>query len=299
MDHSEFSFSSGCAVSIDLLIAAEMYDALANQDHENSNFFVLNSGKWAKYDYRASWTAISMVTVKPASGDRIIVAISPHGRYWEAITRTVQEFDGEIDKASFPLRALTSIDECIYACGMARAVLRRRSVDDWEEIGPGTTADDDGLVVGFEGMDGFSSDEMYAVGWRGEIWKYSGGIWSQLDSPVTANLNAVCCAADNTVYIVGDEGCMLRGRGDVWEVLDLERFDNLMDVAFFDGSVYVTTSFNIFKLQDDTLIPEDAFLNPDDRPRTCLHLLRSDDGLVSMGTKDLFRLVTGRWERIV
>jgi len=211
----------------------------------------------------------------------------------------VQEFDGTIKQASFPLRSMTSIDECIYVCGMGRSVLRRKGVGDWEEIGPGTTADDDGLVVGFEDIDGFSSDEMYAVGWRGEIWKYAGGTWSQLDSPISKNLNAVCCAGDGTVYIIGDGGCMLRGQDDVWEVLDLGRFENLMDVAFFDDSVYVITDFQILKMQDNTLIVEDAYSDLKDRPSTCLHLLRSVDGLVAMGTKDIFRLVASTWERVV
>jgi len=298
MVQSGFSFLSGCAGFVDLVYTAQMFDALAEQDIENSNFIGLDGRNWGKYNFRAPWSAISMATIKPSDGDRLVVAISPHGRYWEVNTRTVQEFDGEIDKASFPLRSLSSVDECIYASGMGRSVLRRRNVGTWEEIGPGTTTNDDGLVVGFEDIDGFSADELYAVGWRGEIWKCAGGAWSQLDSPVSVNLNAVCCAGNDTVYIVGDEGCMLKGRGDMWEVLDTGRFENLMDVAYFDGSVYVTTDFHILKLQDNTLIPEDSFANPNDRPITCLHLLRAADGLLSMGSKDLFRLTDGKWDRV-
>jgi len=299
MEHSKFSFLSGCAGFVDFVFAAEMFDALAGQDQENSIFFVLDGSDWSKYAFRAPWTAISMVTFKPSGGDRMVVAVSSSGDYWELNPRSLQELTGSIKQAVFPLRKLAIVSKDIYACAMGRSVLRRKSVGDWEEIGPGTKADDDGLVVGFEDVDGFSGDEIYAVGWRGEIWEFVGGMWSLLDSPVSANLNAVCCADDDTVYIVGDDGCMLRGRGDIWEALSTERHENLMDVAYFDGSVYVTTDFHILKLQDDALIPEDAFADPNDRPATCLHLLRSADGLVSMGAKDLFRLVAGTWERVV
>jgi len=42
-----------------------------------------------------------------------------------------------------------------------------------------------------------------------------------------------------------------------------------------------------------------AHADEDDVPATCLHLLTAEDGLVSMGTKDLFRLHGGTWERLV
>jgi hypothetical protein len=72
-----------------------------------------------------------------------------------------------------------------------------------------------------------------------------------------------------------------------------------MDVAYFAGRVYVATDFEILRLDEDTLIAEDAFGDSDDLPETCLHLLPAADGLMSMGTRDLFRLHDGVWERLV
>lgn len=182
---------------------------------------------------------------------------------------------------------------------MARSVLKRTGPGAWDEIGPGTTKDDDKLVVGFEDLDGFGADDLYVVGWRGEVWQRRKGKWRRLDSPVSANLNAVCCAADGKVYVVGDGGVMLRGRNNRWEVLDTGLSANLTDVACFAGTVYVVTDFQILKLVDDALEPEDAFADPDDLPATCLHLLACADGLFAMGAKDLFRLHGGTWERLV
>lgn len=299
MDHSKFSFLCGCAGFVDLVYAAETFNALAKKDYEHANFFVLDGKEWSKFDFRAPWTAISMATFKPPKGDRIVVAISAQGGYWEVNTRTVEESSGVISQAVFPLRRLATINGKIYACGMGRSVLRRKNPGKWNEIGPGTSPKEEGLVVGFEDIGGFSAKEIYAVGWRGEIWNYNGRTWRQLDTPSSTNLNAMCCAADGQVYVVGDKGTMLRGRGDTWETLKLDRHENLMDVASFGNSVYVVSDFEILKLQGDTLIKEEAFSKPKDRPATCLHLLECDDGLISMGPKDVFRLQEGTWERIV
>jgi hypothetical protein len=182
---------------------------------------------------------------------------------------------------------------------MGRSVLRRKNAGIWNEIGPGTSQDDDGLVVGFEDIAGFSRDEIYAVGWRGEIWQLKKRAWRRLDSPVSANLNAVCCAVDGRVYIAGDDGTMLRGRDDLWEVLETGRTDNLMDVASQDGTIYVSTDFEILKLDNESLVAEDAFADAADLPGTCLHLLPGEGVLISMGPKDLFRLYGGVWERLV
>lgn len=299
MNHDESTFLCGCAVSFEVIFFAKEFDELVEQDVENSSFFMMMRDIWNKYEFDGGWSVISMASVKPAGGDRTVVAVSPRGAYWEVNPANLNEVSGEIAEAKDTLRVLATVDNVIYACGMGRTVLRRNKPGDWDEIGPGTSSEDDDLIVGFEDLAGFSADDLYAVGWLGEIWQFRKGTWQRLDSPVSANLNAVCCAGDGNVYIVGDDGVMLRGRNAVWEVLETDRTDNLMDIAFYDNTIYVSTDFEILKLDNDTLIPEDAFTDENDLPETCLHLLVAEDALVSMGTKDLFRLYGGIWERLV
>ncbi len=298
MDHSLSTFACGCMASLDTIYCAKQVDALAEQDNPNVGFLLFLRNVWYKYQYTGNWTAIAMATIKP-NDLRTVVCVAPHGYYWECITQTPKEINGKIKDLKFNIRSLAAIEHVIYACGMGRNVLKRTSPGAWDEIGPGMTKKDDGLVVGFEDLDGFSADDMYAVGWMGEIWRYNKGKWKRLDSPVSANLNALCCAPDGKVYVVGDDGAMLRGRNNVWEILKTNGVGNLMDVAVFGNTVYAVTDFQILKLQGDTLVPEDAFKEEGDVPSTCLHLLTAPDGLVSMGTKDLYRLAGGAWERIV
>jgi hypothetical protein len=299
MDHSQSTFACGCMASLDTIYCAKQIDALAEQDKPNVGFLLFLRDVWYKYQYKGNWTAVAMATIKPADL-RTVVCVAPRGHYWECITQTPKETNGKIN-VNFSIRSLAAIEHVIYACGMGRHVLKRTGPGFWDEIGPGMNNKDEGQVVGFEDIDGFSVDDMYAVGWVGEIWRRDKGKWKRLDSPVTKNLNAVCCAPDGKVYVVGDGGVMLRGSLNTWDVLNTDSVAglNLMDVAFFGDTVYTVTDFQIFKLQGDTLVPEDAFKEEGVVPSTCLHLLAAPDGIVSLGTKDLFRLVNGLWEQVV
>ncbi|MGI9452326.1 MAG: hypothetical protein ACR2QH_17050 [Geminicoccaceae bacterium] len=299
MKHENSTFLCGAAETVELFFFAKELDSLVEKETENSSFFVRFQDQWYKYSYSSGWPAISMAVIKPLNQDRTVVAVAQTGEYWEVKTKSLQETHGEIGGVVESIRALTSLDDIIFACGMGRTVLRRESPGTWVEIGPGMSPDDSQNVAGFEDIGGFSSQDMYAVGWLGEIWQYTNLQWQQLVSPVSANLNAVCCADDGLVYVVGDDGIMLRGRDSLWEIIETGRTDNLMDVAAYDGTVYVSTDFEILKLIDDSLVAEDAFLEPDDAPETCLHLLEAKDGLVSIGTKDVTVLVGGSWMRLV
>jgi hypothetical protein len=77
------------------------------------------------------------------------------------------------------------------------------------------------------------------------------------------------------------------------------RKENLMDVAWFGGQVYVTTDFRILKSRGDRLVTETEFAAPGEAPLTCLSLLQARDGLVSLGQKDVFTRQDGPWKRVI
>jgi hypothetical protein len=209
----------------------------------------------------------------------------------------MQESVGRIADFQGNLRALSVIDETIFACGMGRVVLQRKGKGQWAPIGPDPRKDD-ADVIGFEDMDGYDKNEMYAVGWGGEIWWFDKG-WKRVDSPTSVNLTALICAENGSVYIVGHNGVMLRGRHDSWSVIDTGRKENLRDVTSYDGAVYAVTDFRILKLADDKLVNDTSFADPKNLPKTCLNLLKSPDGIISVGGKDVFRRKKECWERLV
>lgn len=302
MKHETSTFLSGCTPFYDFFFFAKELDELAENGTLNSSFFCFDEGdtdaQFRKYDESVNWPTIAMAAVKPEGSSGNIVAIGPNGDYWELEPSTAQESVGKITAFQGNLRTLSVIHQTIFSCGMGRVVLQREGKGQWKSIGPHPTTDD-ADVIGFEDIDGYSKTEMYAVGWGGEIWWFDNGTWRQVDSPTSVNLTALCCAENGSVYIVGDNGIMLRGRRDSWSVIDTDRKENLMDVAFYNGTIYVTTDFRILKLVGDKLINDTDFADSDDLPGTCLHLLTTADGLISLGTKDLFRRNQEPWKRLV
>lgn len=299
MDHSVSTFISGCAPTSGFILFAKELDELVRDDTPNSSFFRFKEtdteAQFRKYNEAVGWPAISMATIKPPEG-RTVVAIGPNGDYWECEPATLKETVGQIKGFRGNLRILSVIDGAIFASGMNRVVMRREAAGVWRSIGPGARKDDP-PVVGFEDIGGYDENEMYAVGWGGEIWWRDRGKWRQVDSPTSVNLRALYCD-DDVVYVVGREGTMLKGRRDSWSVVDTNRSENLMDVAVYEGVVFVCTDFRILKLSDSGLVNDSAFVSGD-APKTCLYLLRAADGLISMGTKDLFRRIAGVWTRLV
>jgi hypothetical protein len=239
-----------------------------------------------------------MASVKPGNGKRIALAIGPRGQIWQVEVASKKETFGLIPDLPYQLRSLSVIDDHIYACGMGRIVRRREQDGQWTGLDAPAPVQDD-VVVGFEDIAAYDANDIYATGWGGEIWWRHDGRWQQIDSPVSANMNALVCASDRYVYAVGDDGAMVRGRGERWNVLETGQSLNLMDVTEYDGQIYVVTDFSILKLQDDALVAEADFAEANDLPATCLYLLRAEDGVFSMGPKDLFRRTSGPWERLV
>ena len=302
MIHDTSTFISGCSPLYKFIFFAKELEELVEKGTPNSSFFRFYeddaTDQFRKYDESVGWPAVAMVTIKPKGFIREVVAIGPNGDYWELEPASTQETVGKITDFYGNLRTLSVIDETIFACGMGRVVLQREGKGKWKPIGPKPTQDD-ADVIGFEDIDGYSRTEIYAVGWGGEIWWFDNGIWRRMDSPTSVNLTALCCAADESVYIVGHDGIMLRGRYDSWSVIDTDRKENLRDVAYYNGTIYVTTDFRILKLVDNKLVNDTDFADPDDLPVTCLHLLTVADGLISLGTKDVFRRQQDPWKRLV
>ncbi len=302
MNHQGSTFICGCAPFTDMVFFVKSLDEMTNKGVTNSSFFLWDEQikdkdkRWMKYSTSVGWLALTINTIKMKGKDRITITLGKNGEYFELNPVTLNEETGVIQDAKF-IRSSKVIENTLYACGMDGLVIKRKSLGNWDNITP--TLEGQDTIFGFEDISGFSEDEIYAVGWKGEIWRYNGKKWFKINSPTTKNLNAITCAKNGVAYIVGDNGIMLQGRQDSWEILDTERHENLWDVCNYNGEVFVSTDFNILTLdKNNKLINESRFVN-DDSPTTCHHLLLGDDGVVSMGGKDLFRYINKRWERVV
>ena len=194
-----------------------------------------------------------------------------------------------------PLRGVRAIDGMAYAVGMRRQVYQRGRGGLWTRLDdiPAPAAGD---VVGFEAIDGFSERDLYAVGWKGEIWRSDGRTWTA-DAPLTnLILTDVCCAGDGQVYACGQQGLILRGKRGKWEVIDTGRYQvDYWSLTFFKGSLYVAGSRILLRLDGNEVVP---VMTGEDPAGTFGHLSQIDEVMWSTGAHDLMAFDGTSWTRL-
>ncbi len=300
MDHSTSSFICGYAVHLDLFFCVKEQDK-KRADGMVFNAFLLHGNTWGKFATTFDWPHVAVASIRPGGSDRVVLSIGGNGDYWEFLDATSTERTGVIPGSSpFLARNLAVVEDRMFAVGMGRVVARWNSPGLWTRLDP-TAPLPEGRACGFNDLTGPSLEEMYAVGWRGEIWQTDGSAWRQIDSPISEHLVAACTLPDGSILAVGYNGAMVRGKHDSWTVVASGRPENLLDVCCCRGEVYVATAFRILKLEDSGLMPVTEFADADDIPTSCgaLYLTHDGVGVFSLGPKDLFRLRDGAWERVV
>lgn len=300
MDHSTSSFICGYAVRLDLFVCVKEQDK-KRADGMVFNVFLLQGNSWGKFATMFDWPHVAVASIKPRGSDRVVLSIGGNGDYWEFLDATSSERTGVMPGSSpFLARNLAVVEDRIFAVGMARVVARWESPGLWARLGP-TAPLPEGRASGFNDLAGPSLNELYAVGWRGEIWQTDGSAWRQIDSPTSEHLNAACTLPDGSIVAVGYNGAIVRGKHDTWNLVASGRPETLLDVCYFKGAIYVATAFRILKLEDTGLMPVAEYVDADDMPTSCGALYPTDDGagVFSLGPKDLFRLRGGAWERVV
>lgn len=235
------------------------------------------------------WRAAGMCVAKLPS--EMLVVVSGEG----AVFTYVGGNEGsEKIRDAFDLRACACIEGHAYAAGMNREVFRRAREGQWSAMhAPGVEGDDD--VAGFEAIDGFGANDLYAAGWEGEVWHWQGRAWTQCESPVNVVLSGICCAGDGHVYACGQSGTLLRGRGQDWEVLETEGLtDDLWDVRWFMDRLYVASMSALYVLQDDALVAVDFGR---DAPDSCYKLTDAEGVMWSIGQQNIFSFDGAAWQR--
>jgi hypothetical protein len=106
----------------------------------------------------------------------------------------------------------------------------------------------------------------------------------------------VCCAGDGVVYAVGQQGTMLRGRRDRWELVPWEEEVSveLWDLCWFGDKLYVAAINGLFTLEGNLLAPVDFGIV--DTP-TCFSLTTADGVLWSIGRDDVLSFDGSAWRR--
>jgi len=289
-----FSFTTGALRSRTRAYFVATEDKLARKQLPHWSLITWDSGKWFQDNF--DWAAVSICIAKKPKEQMVAVGVEGEAHVrgaGESVNEEVR--DGKLSPADRgPLQGVRTIDGYAYACGMGRQVYRR-DAGTWTCLDEGCRASKGDGAVGFKDIDGFSARDIYAVGFKGEIWHYDGKTWSRVDSPTNVILNDVCCADDGTVYVAGYKGLLLRGNAKKMEVVDHESTkENIWGLAWHEKKLYLSTLKRVMTLAKDELKMVDM-----DAPVTsAYHLTTADGQLWSVGPKDIMAFDGMAWTRV-
>jgi hypothetical protein len=294
------SVSTGVVRYADLAYALGTNDKRAQAREPHTIIYLFDAGEVGGLEL--TWMACS-ATVCKLPEERLIVLGEVGFVQALGAGASIEEqpvSDGELSpKGRGPLREVRGIaGGRAYAVGTARQAYRRDGPGNWVCIDQtAQTKDMDPTEVSFESIDGFAENDIYAVGWEGEIWHYDGSRWSPIESPTNLALYKVRCAGDGYVYAAGQSGTVIRGRAEDWEVISPDTTnEDIWGLEWFDGSLYVSTVHLIYRLDGDELV---RVVFGSDIPRTCYHLSAADGVMWSFGAKDIMAFDGTSWSRVV
>jgi hypothetical protein len=198
-----------------------------------------------------------------------------------------------------PLTCLRQIGQHVFAVGMSRMGYRRPLAGGpWERIDAGLRVSHDSTeITGLLAVDGFDENDIYAVGFHGQMWHFDGR-WHPVQSLTNLKLECVRCASDGRVYVAGSHGVLLRGRGATWEIIPQEATEETfwgMEHAF--GKLHLSTANgHLYRLDDgDEVVEVDLGLGEAVTTRS-LHF--NDGLLLSTGAYDLCVFDGQGWTRL-
>ncbi|WP_133512392.1 hypothetical protein [Candidatus Thiosymbion oneisti] len=156
-----------------------------------------------------------------------------------------------------------------YMAGTLRTVFRREGPGNWTCLSGNDLAvrDEEGWLkwdFGFDDIDGFADDDIYACGGEGELYHYDGRRWAVIDCPTNQFLYSLCCAGNGKVYVGGKDGMLIEGRGDLWQVVgeDTEGFSwdgdpehagmgaRIRCMAWYRDRLYMATNQGVYEYYD-------------------------------------------------
>jgi hypothetical protein len=275
-------------------------DRLVSEDVAHVKIYTIDRGKLGGFNF--DWIGVSSSVC--GLPDERFIALGVGGQVHilgggQTVSEKIIADGKNTPTARGPLREVRGIaGKHAYAVGTSRQVYKRLAPNRWKCLDtsmPGHQFISEDYCL--ESIDGFGEDDIYGVGWEGEIWHFDGSKWGLQDSGTNVALLRVKCAQDGSVYACGQEGVLLRGRDGMWERIEQDATDDhLRGLEWFNERLYVSTMSKVYELVKGNL---EAVSFGRDPPMTC-NLLSAADGIMwSIGGKDVMEFDGNKWQRIV
>ncbi|MEE9129612.1 MAG: hypothetical protein V3T84_06300 [Phycisphaerales bacterium] len=290
-------FVEGYVARKDLVGIVTYLEELEGTDAEHTRFYMLGD-HWSHLEIDHEIVSMVKHLIKPdtpswqlLSKRGVVVGLTAAGVVQEEIK------DAGTGPQSYGyLSQIREIDGTLYTCGMCRQVYKR-SGRGWVHMDDGILAPRESVDFCLESIDGTDEANLYAVGWKGEIFHFDGKKWDKISSPTNLDLERVRCAGPDLVYICGQNGVLLRGSGSTWEAFQDDDFDeDLWGLEIFNDMPYVAWRGGLLRFDGAGLIPVETGLEP---PIDGGRLHAADGLLWSFGEEHLACFDGKKWERVI
>lgn len=156
---------------------------------------------------------------------------------------------------TFSVFKLKTLFGHVWACGPRGNVAKRVGENAWEYKGhpfPDTLDVDELGKQVFLDIDGFSENDMYAIGQKSTVWHYDGSLWNNFDIPGNdLEFRTICCGEDGWIYIGTETGNIFKGKKNVWLMLPLcYPGCNYNDMVWFKDRIWITSSAGLWYIKD-------------------------------------------------
>jgi len=299
---NNFVFNRGYVYKRDRLYFLTFSEELMDEetgDVQDAQVFIFRDGEWVFHDLQ--WNAIGLTITEQLS--QAMIAL---GREGEVLIGSKSGFSeeeiedengGPVERG--PMRSISTIDGSVFAVGMNRQIYRWIGANGWDRHEEGLPKEI-GLheIVGFNAIDGSAINDLYVVGWGGEIWRNDGKGWRRIESPTNLALLDVKLINPDLIYACGQGGIIIRGSKDRWELVEYEGPEDLefSSMAWFKDKLYLADNHALYVLDKNELSKVDFGV---DGTVPSSHLHANDGILLSVAGKEVFTTTDGiKWDEV-
>ena len=262
---SGVSFYDGVMVKKNGILLCGKLDSLSYDDYSHSRNFIFIDGKWSGEDLPFMTSSICNYQPKepfPASRAMCTLAEMAGGVhfYWSRSVKVGIEMlpGAEASGGLLHLQQIKQIGDDLYVVGSSSQVYRRHN-GAWhifnqglEEVPTavflkqGKTLSEAVMLsqkttAMLHSIDGSAENNLFAVGYGGSIYHKGDGPWMKLDDVTNANLHRVKYIDEDTVYIAGNKGILLKGNSRGFHVIQTGINDDLWGIEWFNDKLYIGT----------------------------------------------------------
>jgi hypothetical protein len=287
-----FTFRTASLDSEGLLAVLAGHDEKEEEEVPHACLFILKNGE-IQDQVLAEWSSGHLCNVGPGN----FFVFGEFGDY-------LHYRDGDFTKGNLflelstdrvgVLRSGISKQGVVYWVGMSGLCFQFRP-----ELQSGG-AWDTGLPsdVDLEGLVSLPDESWISYGWKGNVFRWSDKQWNPIDVPTNVILTCGCTAEDGTVFLGGQNGILIRGKGENWELIEAESGpeEDIWGLYWFQEQLFVSTYLNIYRFNDGNFAPE-TFSG--EIPESFYHMAHNQREMYSVGPKDLFHFDGKTWNPIL